>query len=63
MTLSEDLLSELNERVETAEQLDTIARLVKQYRKDGKLTPEEDSAIVEAGKYRRYVVNTPTPWS
>lgn len=62
MTLAEDLLSELNQRVETAEQLDTIARLVQQYRKDCKLTAEEDAAIVEAGKYRRYVVNTPVPW-
>ncbi len=62
MTLAEDLLTELNHRVETAEQLDAIARLVAKYRTEGKLTPEEDAAIVEAGKYRRYVVTTPVPW-
>jgi hypothetical protein len=42
--------------------LDAIARLVATYRTEGKLTEAEDAAIVEAGKYRRYVVNTPTPW-
>ena len=62
MTLADDLLAELNEHCETAEQLDTIARLVQQYQKDGTLTAEEEAAIVEAGKFRRYVVKTPVPW-
>ena len=63
MTIAEDLLIELNQRVETAEQLDAIGRLVNQYREEKLLTPEEDAAIVEAGTFRRYVVKTPTPWS
>jgi hypothetical protein len=62
MTLAEDLLSELNEHCETAEQLDAIGRLVLKYRDEKKLTDEEYAAIVEAGKYRRYVVTTPQPW-
>ena len=62
MTLAEDLLAELNERVETAEQLDAIGRLVLKYRTEGNFTAEEYAAIVEAGKYRRYVVTTPQPW-
>ena len=62
MTLAEEIVAELNQRVETAEQLDAIARLVKQYSDEANFTAEEYAAIVEAGRYRRYVVTTPVPW-
>jgi hypothetical protein len=63
VTLANDLLAEINNHCETKEQLDAIGRLVMKYQDEKKLTAEEYAAIVEAGKFRRYVVNTPTPWS
>ena len=60
--LCADILDELKNHVKTLERLTELSMLVRDMKADGKLTDEEFSAIVAAGKNCREAIDAGTPW-